>query len=393
MRRLGLATDGPGLRRRDFLIAAGAGSVGLAVGAFWPRVDGGTSRKPGPWIWVEIPPEVAGATAGATVVLPRCEMGQGSMTALAMIVAEELDLDWSTVRTVWAPPEPEYGPQVTFGSHSVSTLWAPLREAGAAARALLVEAAASRWQVAAASCETELGRVHHPATGRSNAFGELVVEAAALPVPSTPQTKAPDEFRVVGTDVERLDVPDKVIGRARFGIDIVVPGMKTAAIVHSPVLGGSLADAGAGEALRVAGVSAVVPIGSPPNAVAVVADGFHAAERGARALKPVWSDPPEEPPTPLEAWNFIERGRPEAALEDSERRHAATYEAPLSGTCDDGAHELRRLGRGRSLSGVGADAGSEGRASYRGSRERVADRPRAGPSDVSGRWLRATPGF
>jgi len=228
------------------------------------------------------------------IVVDRSEMGQGVTTALPMLLAEELDADWTKVRIESAPVAKEYinpmfGMQGTGGSTSVRAAWMPLRKAGAAAREMLVAAAADSWNVDKATCRTERGAVIHAGTNRRARYGQLAAAAAALPVPENPSLKAPKDWKILGTPVRRLDTPAKVDGSAQFGIDVKVPGMRVAVVARSPVRGGTVATFDATKAKAVPGVHDVVQISS---GVAVVADGYWNAKKGRDALTVTWDEGP-----------------------------------------------------------------------------------------------------
>ena len=175
--------------------------------------------------------------------MAKSELGQGTHTALAMVVAEELEADWNQVQIETAPVteeynDPEVHAQITFGSSSIKNLSEPMRKAGTAGREMLVQAAAQRWNVAVNECKASLSMVHHKPSGRSFTYGELCEEAARLPVPKNPRLKGKSEFKIVGTPVPRLDIPAKVNGKAQIGIDVFVPDMLYAAIARPPRLWG-----------------------------------------------------------------------------------------------------------------------------------------------------------
>lgn len=222
-----------------------------------------------------------------TIIIGSVEMGQGAATVMPMLVAEELDADWSQVRWEQAPTDKAYQnplmhQQVTGGSLTVIGQFEPHRRAGAAVRELLVAAAAKRWGVAPDSLRTERGRVLHAASGRSAGYGELLGEAAGLPLPTNPRLKDPKDFRIIGRSTLRLDAVDKSNGSARFGIDAQVPGMLTALIARPPLFGGKVArfDAAAAQAMpNVVGIHAV------PEGVAVVAKDYWSAWRAREALR------------------------------------------------------------------------------------------------------------
>ena len=281
------------LNRRTFLKVSVAGGA-LIVGGYLPGLrDSGAAEAAGlfePNIWVKI-----GADDSVTIMLTQLEMGQGVMTSMPMLVAEELDLDWNKIKTEWVPADPKYGnpnfggAQLTAGSNSVRGMWKLLREAGGAARAMLITAAAQTWGVADNTCSTEKGEVIHKASGRRLRYGSLIDKAAALPVPKTVSLKSPKEFRLLGQPMPRLDIPEKVNGNAVFGIDVKRPGMLTARVVRCPVFGGKVESFNADKTKAVAGVRHVVKISS---GVAVVADNYWAASKGAQALDVKWNEGP-----------------------------------------------------------------------------------------------------
>ncbi len=182
-----------------------------------------------------------------TLVMPQVEMGQGVYTAVAMILAEELDADFSQVVLEHAPPNdklygnPIFGIQVTGNSNSIRAFWKPLRVAGAAARTMLVQAAAAQWKVDPASCSAAGGKVSHAESGRIAAYGDLVDAASALPAPKDPQLKDPKDFTLIGKPLKRLDTPNKTDGKVIYAIDAMLPGMTFATLAQSPVFGGKVA--------------------------------------------------------------------------------------------------------------------------------------------------------
>ncbi len=230
--------------------------------------------------------QVAG-TGEVTVTVPRPEMGQGVRTSLAMIIAEELDADWASVRVEQAPADSRFGNQVVGGSRSIMESYAPLRKVGATARAMLVSAAAQIWGVSEEECHTEAGVVHHPPSEQALPYAHLVETAAALPVPRQAQAKDPADFKIIGTAVGRVDNPEIVTGRAVYGSDIQLPGMLYATIARCPVFGGGVADFNPAPALAVPGVQQVVPVSA---GVAVVADNTWAALQGREALEVFWDE-------------------------------------------------------------------------------------------------------
>jgi len=228
-----------------------------------------------------------------TLVMPQVEMGQGVYTAVAMILAEELDADFSQVVLEHAPPNdklygnPIFGIQVTGNSNSIRAFWKPLRVAGAAARTMLVQAAAAQWQVDPASCSAAGGMVSHPQSGRATAYGDLVDAASALPVPKDPRLKNPRDFTLIGKPLKRFDTPNKTDGKVVYGIDAMLPGMKFATLAQCPVFGGKVAHVDDSAAKAVSGVRQVVVL---DDLVAVVGDHFWAAKTGLDALAVTWDE-------------------------------------------------------------------------------------------------------
>ncbi|QEM69665.1 xanthine dehydrogenase family protein molybdopterin-binding subunit [Geobacter sp. FeAm09] len=227
-----------------------------------------------------------------TIIVNKSEMGQGVYTSLPMLIAEELACDWHKVRVEAAPVAPEYnhaqyGPfMVTGGSSSVRSEWERLSRAGAAAREMLVAAAAKGWRVEPAACRAENGVVIGPG-GKRSGYGSLAARAAKLPVPREPKLKGAQQRRLLGKPLHRLDSPAKINGTALFGIDVHVPGMLTAVIARPPVFGGTVKGFDAQKALAVPGVKQVVAV---PAGVAVVADGFWPAQKGRELLEITWDE-------------------------------------------------------------------------------------------------------
>ncbi len=276
-------------RRRFVTVTTGVGA-GLVLGVV---LEGCRSDPPppapagqlAPNAWVRIAPD-----GTVTVIVDRSEMGQGISTALPMLVAEELDADWGRVRYQFAPANEAYynplmGIQATGGSTAVRSGWLPLRRAGATARAMLVSAAAKQWGVPAAECTTEPGWVVHAGSGRKAEYGSLASAASREPIPTEVSLKAPEQFRLIGFPVTRLDLAEKVTGAAVFGLDAGPRDALVALVARCPVFGGTLGSFDGAAALAVPGVRHVVPIAS---GVAVVADGFWAARRGRDALTVSW---------------------------------------------------------------------------------------------------------
>src|SRR5688500_3069295 len=257
-----------------------------------------------------------------------------------MLLAEELECDWSRVRTEFAPINAAFygGPlQGTFGSLAVRTSYEPMRRTGAAAREMLVEAAALRWGVGKAQCRAENGEVVNTANGARLSYGSLADAASKLPVPAAVTLKDPSQFRLIGKSVHRLDTPGKASGQAVFGIDVRLPEMRYAVVARCPVFGGTVARFDATKARAVAGVTDVIQI---PQGIAVVATNTWAAMEGRRALQIEWNEGAnatlttagmrelfaaltEKPGAVAET-----HGDAEAALATASRRIGALYEAP-----------------------------------------------------------------
>src|ERR1700719_648905 len=235
------------------------------------------------------------ATGHTTLVMPQVEMGQGIYTAVAMILAEELDADFTRVTLEHAPPNdklygnPVFGLQVTGNSNSVRAFWKPLRNAGASARAMLVQAAAQQWQVEPASCTTSNGQVLHAASGHRLSYGELVDAANTQAPPRDVALKDPKDFVLIGKPLKRLDTPDKTNGKAVYGIDAMLPGMKFATLAACPVFGGKVGTVDDRAAKKIPGVQKIVVL---DDMVAVVGDHMWAAKKGLDALIVSWDEGP-----------------------------------------------------------------------------------------------------
>ena len=225
--------------------------------------------------------------------MPQVEMGQGVYTSLSMILAEELDAAFESVSVEAAPPSdalygnPIFGIQATGNSNSVRAFWKKLRTMGAGARAILVQAAAAQWKVDPASCTTDNGEVIHAASGRRLGYGALADVAAKLTPPAKPALKNPKDFKLIGKPLKRLDTPDKVNGKALYGIDMLPPGVKFATLAASPVFGGKVGHVDDSAAKAIPGVRQIVVL---DDLVAVVGDHFWAAKQGLDALDIVWND-------------------------------------------------------------------------------------------------------
>jgi isoquinoline 1-oxidoreductase beta subunit len=268
------------LNRRGFLKAGAATAGGLFIGFHLPESNkleaATTSTKLNAYIHI-------GSDDLVTFWIHKSEMGQGPMTSLSQLLAEELDCDWKQVRTVFAPLDPAYGPlQGTFGSMSIRTCWGPVRQAGASARDMLLDAAAQKWSVAKSQLRTENGQVINTASNARLSYGSLAEAAGKLPAPAKVAVKDPKDFHLIGTSPKRLDTPLKVNGSAGFGIDARRPGMVYAVLARCPVFGGKVASFDDTKTKAVPGVIQVVQIS---NGVAVVADNTWSAMEGRRSLQ------------------------------------------------------------------------------------------------------------
>jgi isoquinoline 1-oxidoreductase beta subunit len=268
--------------RRSFL-KAGAG--GLLLGFYLPqssRLNAQAAAAARLNAYVHI-----GSDDTVTLFIHMAEMGQGTVTSLSMLLAEELECDWSKIRTEFPGVDRAFGPlQGVFGSRSIRTSWESLRRAGASAREMLIEAAAQRWGVQKSECRAENGFVVNAANARLS-YGSLAEAASKLPVPSSVSLKPAEKFRLIGTSPKRLDTPGKVDGRTQFGIDVRLPGMQYAVIQRCPVFGGKAATFDAAKAKTIPGVKHVVRVS---NGVAVVADNTWSAMEGRRALQVKWDE-------------------------------------------------------------------------------------------------------
>ncbi|MBR8315795.1 xanthine dehydrogenase family protein molybdopterin-binding subunit [Burkholderia dolosa] len=332
--------------RRTFLKAAGAAAaVSLTIGFDWAglgrRAAAATASGAGfaPNAFLRITPDGA-----VTVIAKHVEMGQGAYTGIATIVAEELDADWSSVRVESAPADAKRYANLAFGtmqgtggSSAMSNSWQQLREAGGKARAMLVSAAAARWNVPAGELTTADGVVTHAKTGRTAAYGTLVADASKLPVPDKVTLKQPADFKLIGRRIPRVDAAPKSDGTAHFTLDTALPGMRVALLQRPPRFGATVKSFDATAAKAVPGVVAVVQV---PRGVAVVANGFWAAKQGRDALKVEWDDTHAEKRSSDEIMReyrqLAERpgtsarkdGDADAAIAGAARKVSATYEFP-----------------------------------------------------------------
>jgi isoquinoline 1-oxidoreductase beta subunit len=310
-------THTPQISRRFFITSAAAASGGLALGFRLPGGIGSAEAATNPAevnAWVMIQPD-------DTVIIrvARSEMGQGITTSLPMLVAEELGCDWNKVRPEFPSPEENlrrkraWGEMSTGGSRSVRTSQEYLRKAGAAAREMLIAAAAAQWNVSAAECQAAKSVITHQPSGRTLRFGEVAEAAAKLPPPAEPKLKNPKDWTLLGTPQKRFDTPDKVTGKPIFGIDVRVPNMLYAAIVQCPVFGGTPKSFDESKIRGLKGVRQIVPL---PNAVAVVADSWWQAKQAVDALPVTWDEGQNGKVSTASIAEFLRGGlaAPEAAV-------------------------------------------------------------------------------
>lgn len=281
-------------RRDVFKMGALAGGgliLGAALSGFARFAGAATSGSPpfAPNAFIRI-----GADESVTLIINHSEMGQSIYTGLAMLLAEELEADWARIRVEAAPVDPAYnnpmfGMQGTGGSTSTRSEWVRLRKMGAAARQMLIAAAADTWKVDAGTCRAENGQVLHPGSNRRLSYGQLVEKASRLKPPQDVPLKDPQTFKLIGKPTKRLDTPEKTNGRGLFSLDVNLPGMLVAVIARPPVFGGKAKSFDAGRAKAVAGVKHVVEI---DRGIAVAAEGYGAALAGRKALEIVWDEGP-----------------------------------------------------------------------------------------------------
>src|SRR5580698_2677104 len=275
------------LSRREFVAVGVAAGAGLVVGFYLPHAGRSGKEMFSPNAYLRITPDNK-----VTIVCARSEMGQGVRTALPMILAEELEADWNQIAIEQAGASTLYGDQGTGGSASVKTTWDPMRKAGAAAREMLISAAALTWGVPRSSCAAENGAVVHGASKRRLTYGELVEKAATLPIPTDVPLKQNKDYKIVGQRLARVDTPSKVKGEAVFGIDFRMPGMKYAVLSRCPTIGGKALSFDDKESKKIAGVSYLGKISDA--AVAVVADSVWGAMEGRRVLNVSWDAGPNK---------------------------------------------------------------------------------------------------
>lgn len=330
--------------RREFIKVGATAGAGLLIGFRLldaaesnglPGIAGADDFSPNAYLRI-------GTDGAITLFADHVELGQGVMTALPMIVADELDADWTMVRVQRMSDDPSAWPRsiMTVGSQSVRGSWSPLRKAGATAREMLLAAGAQQFGVDRAQCRTDKGFVVHAASGRKVGYGAVASLASTLPVPQNPTLKDPKDFHIIGTHAPRVDIPSKVNGSAQFGIDVRLPGMLYATVIRPPVWGGKIASVDAARAKAVTGVKDVVQF---QNGVAVLATDTWSALKGRRALSVQWVDGPNASLTSADIRRqFTElaasagtvmgspAGDAASALASASKRISADYELPYA---------------------------------------------------------------
>ena len=325
------------IRRREFIKVVGLSGGGLFLASYVPLKS--ISARPGedpkifaPSVFLRID-----SNGIVTIIVHRSELGQGVKTALPMLVAEELEVEWDKIIIEQADADPKYGSQTTGGSTSIRRNWEPLRVAGATARVMLITAAADRWNVSAENCFAENGFVINKLNNKKLSFGELVEDASKLPVPANVKLKDPKDFKLIGQKVHRVDTPDKIYGKAKFGIDVVIPGMYYAAVKRCPVLGSRIVNFVGTDAKSSSGVKDVVRIS---NGVAVIADSTWRAFKGRDMLTISCAAGSSVPPnsedirnellekSKTDGYEFQRRGDVSREVE-GERFLEAVYEVPF----------------------------------------------------------------
>ena len=330
------------MERRNFLKTGAAISGGFLLNLYLPdwtpaRAAQSTSQPVALNAFVHI-----GSNDLVTVISNHSEMGQGIYTSLPMLIAEELEADWSKIRVQSAPVaavynHTVYGVQMTGGSTTTNSEYDRFRQMGAMARVMLISAAAQKWEVDAQSCRAEKGFVVHAASGRRASFGSLAEAASKLEPPKDVALKDPKDFTIIGKPIRRLDTPSKTDGTAQFGLDVYIPGMLTAVVARSPVFGGKVSSFNGDKAKEIPGVVNVLEV---PSGVAVIANGFWPAKLGREKLDIIWDEGPgaqistvgmrEQFATMSKTPGIVARkiGDPATALAGAAKTITAEYEVP-----------------------------------------------------------------
>jgi isoquinoline 1-oxidoreductase beta subunit len=333
--------------RREFLRLSSLSGLGLMLGVSSFAKNASIVKLTEEALQLEINPFIIIDNLGnITLVNPRPDMGQGSTQAVPSLLAEELEVSLEKVKLIQSDGKSKYGSQTAGGSSSVRELWEPLRKAGAAAKEMLTETAAKRWGVSVDKCYAEDARIHQRNSDKSFSYGELADEASKLPIPKNPKLKDPKDFKIIGKTKPRLDVPDRVTGKAVFGMDVDVPGMVYAAILHAPAIHGKIVSIDDAAAKKIPGVIKIMKAERPmphrtSEAVAVIATNWWAALKGKKALNVTWDNSGLDKMTTdsyfaksyeaakAEGINFEEKGDIDQTLAHAEKTLEAVYETPF----------------------------------------------------------------
>ena len=334
--------------RRKFIKDSAALVGGLVIGFYLPTQGGrayAAEAQPRPGQPIKWPPNAFIRIApddSITIVVNKSEMGQGVYTSLPMLIAEELEADWSRISVVSAPVAAVYnhtgfGMQMTGGSSSIPSSWDQLRRVGASGRVMLIRAAAQQWGVPESECHAGNSQVIHAKSGKQASYGALADAAAKLPLPDDVVLKSPKDFKLIGKPTNRLDTPAKINGTAQFGLDVYLPGMLTVLIARSPVFGGKVKRFDATGARKVSGVQGVYQV---PTGIAVAASGFWPAKTARDLLQIDWDEGPGAAlSTPKMFAEFLELaktpgavarkdGDPVKGLKEAHKTVSAEYEVP-----------------------------------------------------------------
>ncbi|HZY80299.1 MAG TPA: molybdopterin cofactor-binding domain-containing protein [Cyclobacteriaceae bacterium] len=334
--------------RRDFIKKSAVAAVGLVIGIdssaraynISNRLSNAGTFEISPFILID-------AGNNITIVNPRNDMGQGTIHSVPAMIAEELEVTLDMVRIIQSDGKSKYGAQTSGGSSSIRNLWLPLRKVGAATKEMLIKTAAKRWNVSVADCYARDAKVFQRGSDVSFTYGELAEEASKLEVPAEPVLKKKTEFRIIGKDIKRKEIPARTNGKAVYGIDVDVPGMVYASILHAPMIYGKLVSIDDSAALQIPGVLQVMKcerkmIHRDVDSVAVIASNWWAADKGRKALKINWdtSGPEEKIDTDgyfrecydavsKEGVNHLEKGDFKRKFEAAQKKLDLTYETPF----------------------------------------------------------------
>ncbi|MEO7999423.1 MAG: molybdopterin cofactor-binding domain-containing protein, partial [Gemmatimonadaceae bacterium] len=332
------SAESPNMERRNFIKVSALAGGGLLVGSYFTFGSAAALAEGAPATAVDFTPNVfvSIAPSGAvTLIAPNSEMGQGIKTSLPMIVAEELDVKWEQVTVTQGDLNPAYGRQFSVGSGSTTGNFAPMRRAGATARALLIEAAAQTWGVPAGECSTEQGVVVHAASNRRATYGSLATKAATLTAPTNVSLKDPKDFRLIGTRVPGVDNRKIVSGAPLFGIDVKLPGMMYATYSKCPVFGGKVGTANLDEVKARPGVRdafVLDNIAGLPSGVAIVADSTWNAFSATKTLRVQWNEGPQVAQNSIDMAKQaadLAKATPPAALPEGAKVIEAVYHYPF----------------------------------------------------------------